>query len=146
LAAWSKSTPTTAAVRIKSTCMGRQSCFCIGLGTPCGDTSFQTSYILWLHPHLSYYNVLCCECLAICPVFVLGHGKAAHVPSRIYTFLRLLPCSDLGQSGKLQYILCNRFNKPQVLNMRAVHLLSLRGPNVLILPLWPMVTVLRILT
>ncbi len=34
---------------------------------------------------------------------------------------------------KLQNILCNRFNKPKVLNNRDVHLLSLRGPNVLIL-------------
>jgi hypothetical protein len=52
---------------------------------------------------------------------------------RIYTFLHLLPLAKQSLLGEFEYILCNRFNKPQCLNMKAVPLLSLRGPNVLFL-------------
>jgi hypothetical protein len=33
--------------------------------------------------------------------------------------------------GQFEAIMCNRFNKPQSLNIKSVPLLSLRGPNVL---------------
>jgi hypothetical protein len=48
-------------------------------------------------------------------------------------FLRLLPSAKQSAPGELERILCNRLNKPQGLNMKAVPLLSLRGPNVLFL-------------
>jgi len=46
---------------------------------------------------------------------------------------------------EIERLVCNRFNKPQSLNMKAVHQLSLRGPKVLFLFRERMMTVLRIL-
>jgi hypothetical protein len=46
---------------------------------------------------------------------------------------------------EIERLVCNRFNKPQSLNISEVHQLSLRGPKVLFLFRRRMMTVLRIL-
>jgi hypothetical protein len=62
--------------------------------------------------------------------------KQAHSPSGrsfvfFYIFLCYFPWTNFGYVEQFEAIVCNRFNKPQTLNIRDVHLHSLRGPNVL---------------
>ena len=61
-------------------------------------------------------------------------------------FFTSFPLGFFWNFGDLETIVCNRFNKPQTLNIRSVTLLSLRGPNVLFSSqIGLMVTVLRML-
>ena len=52
---------------------------------------------------------------------------------RVYHFFTRFSIERFCGCGDLESIVCNRFNKPQILNIRSVTLLSLRGPNVLFL-------------